>query len=130
MGPTMDMQILRELFGNCIAAAADPRHRRGLRASRLDATRARLAPHQIGKHGQIQEWLEDYDEPEPHHRHVSHLYGLHPGDEITPDGTPELCQGRARSRSNGAATPAPAGPWHGRPTSGPACTTATAPTSC
>ena len=55
-------------------------------------TSKRLAPNQIGKHGQIQEWLEDYDEAEPGHRHVSHLYGLHPHDEITPDGTPELAK--------------------------------------
>jgi len=50
------------------------------------------APNQIGKHGQIQEWLKDYEEPEPTHRHVSHLYGLHPHDEITVHGTPELAK--------------------------------------
>jgi alpha-L-fucosidase 2 len=91
MGPTMDMQILRELFGNCIEASKilgiDDEFRK-----RLTEARAKLAPNQIGKHGQIMEWLEDYDEAEPHHRHVSHLYGLHPHDEITPDGTPELAE--------------------------------------
>jgi alpha-L-fucosidase 2 len=61
-------------------------------AQRLDAARARLAPHQVGRRGQLQEWLEDYDEPEPNHRHVSHLYGLHPGDQITASGTPDLFQ--------------------------------------
>ena len=89
MGPTMDQQIVRELFGNTIAAAralgVDAEF-----AARLEAARARLAPHQIGKHGQLQEWLEDYDEQEPHHRHVSHLYGLHPGNQITATGTPDL----------------------------------------
>jgi alpha-L-fucosidase 2 len=89
MGPTMDNQLLRELFDNCIKASeilnTDPDFRK-----RLMETRAKLPPNQIGKHGQIQEWLEDYDEAEPTHRHVSHLYGLHPHDEITPGETPEL----------------------------------------
>lgn len=91
MGPTMDMQILRELFSNCIEASqilgTDVEFR-----ERLVAARAKLAPNQIGKHGQIQEWLKDYEEAEPHHRHVSHLYGLHPYDEIAPDRTPELAE--------------------------------------
>jgi alpha-L-fucosidase 2 len=91
MGPTMDMQILRELFGNCIAAAKELGIDEEFRA-RLAATRAKLAPNQIGKHGQIQEWLEDYEEVELNHRHVSHLYGLHPYDEITPESTPELAK--------------------------------------
>lgn len=89
MGPTMDMQILRELFANCIEASrilgVDEAFRK-----QLTETSAKLAPNQIGRHGQIQEWLEDYEEAEPHHRHVSHLYGLHPHDEITPEATPEL----------------------------------------
>jgi len=91
MGPTMDMQILRELFSNCIEAAKAL----GIDddfSKRLAETRVKLAPNQIGKHGQIQEWLEDYEEPELHHRHVSHLYGLHPYDEITPESTPELAK--------------------------------------
>lgn len=91
MGPTHDMQLLRELFGNCIEAAEilsiDEEFRK-----KLVETRAKLAPNQIGKHGQIQEWLKDYDEVEPGHRHVSHLYGLHPYDEITVHGTPELAK--------------------------------------
>ena len=91
MGPTMDMQILRELFGNCIAATEILKVDGPFR-QRLAAARAKLAPTRIGKHGQIMEWLKDYEEAEPHHRHVSHLYGLHPHDEITPDGTPELAK--------------------------------------
>ncbi len=91
MGPTMDMQILRELFGNCIAAAKILGGDDAFLA-RLTEARAKLAPTRIGKDGQIMEWLEDYEEIEPHHRHVSPLYGLHPYDEITPDGTPELAK--------------------------------------
>ncbi|MBI1336416.1 MAG: hypothetical protein GC164_05585 [Phycisphaera sp.] len=91
MGPTMDMQILRELFGNCIEASevlgVDDELRK-----RLTDARGKLAPNRIGQHGQIMEWLEDYEEVEPHHRHVSPLYGLHPYDEITPDGTPDLAK--------------------------------------
>jgi alpha-L-fucosidase 2 len=91
MGPTMDMQILRELFGNCIDASKELGIDEEFRA-RLASTRAKLAPNQIGKHGQLQEWLEDYEETEPNHRHVSHLYGLHPYDEITPESTPDLAK--------------------------------------
>ena len=91
MGPTMDMQILRELFGNCIEAAEILGLDNEFRA-RLAKARAKLAPNRIGQHGQIMEWLEDYEEVEPHHRHVSLLYGLHPYDEITPEGTPDLAK--------------------------------------
>ena len=91
MGPTMDMQILRELFGNCIEASKILGIDSDFR-TKLVKTRTKLAPTRIGKHGQIMEWLEDYEEPELHHRHVSHLYGLHPYDEITPDGTPLLAK--------------------------------------
>ena len=91
MGPTMDMQILRELFGNCIKAAEILGLDNEFRA-RLAKARAKLAPNRIGQHGQIMEWLEDYEEVEPHHRHVSLLYGLHPYDEITPESTPDLAK--------------------------------------
>ena len=89
MGPTMDHQIIRSLFGIVAAAAqilnVDSEWRR-----QLLAMRQQLAPNQIGKHGQLQEWLEDIDDPKNQHRHVSHLWGLHPGAEITPYGTPDL----------------------------------------
>lgn len=91
MGPTMDMQILRELFDNCIAAATILDIDKDFR-TKLGKARSKLAPTRIGKHGQIMEWLEDYDEKEPTHRHVSHLYGLHPYDEITPENTPKLAE--------------------------------------
>ena len=90
-GPTMDMQILRDLFTNCIQAAELLGTDKDFRAQ-LAATRARLAPNQIGHAGQLQEWLEDWDlqASEIHHRHVSHLYGFYPGNDITLRGTPEL----------------------------------------
>jgi alpha-L-fucosidase 2 len=90
-GPTMDMQILRELFTNCIEASRILGVDEGFR-QRLEEARARLAPMQIGKHGQLQEWIEDFEEAEPGHRHMSHLYGLHPGNQITLRGTPELAR--------------------------------------
>ena len=89
MGPTMDHQIIRELFANCIQASEVLDVDAELRQT-LKAMHARIAPNQIGKHGQLQEWLEDKDDPKSDHRHVSHLWGLHPGREITRDGTPEL----------------------------------------
>ena len=90
-GPTMDSQILRDLFTNCIRAAEIL----GLDSdfsAELERTRARLAPNQIGGAGQLQEWIEDWDTraPEPQHRHVSHLYGFFPGSQITLRGAPEL----------------------------------------
>jgi alpha-L-fucosidase 2 len=90
-GPTMDMQILRDLFANTIKAAEILGTDEGLR-KQLASARVRLAPNQIGSAGQLQEWLEDWDMQanELHHRHVSHLYGLYPGREITLRGTPEL----------------------------------------
>jgi alpha-L-fucosidase 2 len=83
VGPTMDMQIIREVFAEFQEAAALLGRDREL-ADRAGAARARLAPNQIGTHGQLQEWIEDYDEIEPQHRHLSHLWGLYPGSEITP----------------------------------------------
>jgi alpha-L-fucosidase 2 len=117
-GPTMDMQILRDLFANTIKAAellgmdADFR-------KQLADTRARLAPNQIGSAGQLQEWLEDWDmrAPEMRHRHVSHLYGLYPGRDIHRRDTPELAKAVAKSldvrgdRATGWATAWRIGLW-------------------
>jgi len=91
MGPSMDMQILWNLFANCMAASQALGIDQDFRA-KLERTRARLAPPQVGRHGQLQEWIEDFDECEPGHRHMSHLFALHPGDQITLRGTPELAQ--------------------------------------
>ena len=91
MGPSMDTQIAHLLFSRVISASEilkiDPEFRRRV----IDA-RSKLAPLKIGKHGQIQEWLEDYDEQEPGHRHISQLFALSPGIQITPRGTPDLAK--------------------------------------
>ncbi len=91
MGPTMDMEILWDLFTSCMEASEALGVDEGFRAE-LAQARSGLAPLQIGKHGQLQEWIEDYDEPEPGHRHMSHLFGLHPGRQITPEATPDFAK--------------------------------------
>ncbi len=91
MGPTMDHQIIRELFANTIEAAEILGVDDDLVAE-LKAKREKIAPNQIGQYGQLQEWLEDKDDPNNQHRHVSHLWGLHPGNEIHPLTTPELAE--------------------------------------
>jgi alpha-L-fucosidase 2 len=92
----MDRQIIRDLFANTAAAAAilgvD-----GALAEELRAKHDLLAPNQVGRLGQLQEWLEDRDDPQNRHRHVSHLWGLHPGSEITPRATPELAAAARQS---------------------------------
>jgi alpha-L-fucosidase 2 len=91
MGPSMDHQIVSGLFGDTIRAAEILGLDEKFRAE-LAAARTRLPPPTIGRHGQIQEWAEDYDEPEPGHRHISQLYALHPSNQITMRGTPELAR--------------------------------------
>jgi alpha-L-fucosidase 2 len=89
MGPTMDHQIIRDLFSNVIEASEILGVDEDLRKILIEK-RGRIAPMQIGRYGQLQEWLEDKDNPKEQHRHVSHLYGLHPSSQITKRGTPEL----------------------------------------
>ena len=91
MAPTMDHQIIRNLFANTIEAAEIL----GVDADFIKIVkekRSKIAPNLIGKHGQLQEWLIDKDDPKSEHRHVSHLWGLHPGNEIHPLSTPELAE--------------------------------------
>jgi alpha-L-fucosidase 2 len=91
LGATFDMQVLRYLFTATIAAAetldSDPELR-----EQLKRARSRLAPTRIGPDGRVLEWLEPYEEPEPEHRHISHLWGLFPGHEISREHTPDLAK--------------------------------------
>lgn len=91
MGPTMDMQICRQIFNACIQTSAILKTDSAWRKS-LQLTITQLAPDQIGEKGDINEWLDDWEDSEPHHRHVSHLYGLYPYDEISVKETPELAE--------------------------------------
>jgi alpha-L-fucosidase 2 len=91
MGPSMDHQIIQGLFTQTMAASEILGIDGSFRAE-LKAASARLPAPTIGRHGQIQEWAEDYDEPEPGHRHISQLYALHPSGQITVRGTPELAR--------------------------------------
>ena len=90
-GCAMDSQILDVLFRRTSEAAAllevDPDFREN-----LDSSRQRLPQPAIGKHGQLMEWLEDYDEVDPNHRHISHAFALYPGDLISPKKTPPLAE--------------------------------------
>ena len=88
-GSTMDNQIIRELFSNTIEASI-VLGKDSTFANILKEKREELMPTTIGEDGRIMEWLEPFEEVEPTHRHVSHLYGLHPGDEISVEGTPLL----------------------------------------
>ncbi|MEJ3745651.1 glycoside hydrolase N-terminal domain-containing protein [Actinomycetes bacterium KLBMP 9797] len=90
-GPTMDNQILRDLFNGCARATEVLGVDAGFRSQVLTA-RDRLAPTRVGSRGNVQEWLADWVETERTHRHVSHLYGLHPSNQITKRGTPQLHQ--------------------------------------
>ncbi|HYG06712.1 MAG TPA: glycoside hydrolase family 95 protein [Stenotrophomonas sp.] len=97
-GPTMDAQILRDLFAQCIAMGK----LLGMDADlgrQLAALREQLPPNRIGKAGQLQEWQQDWDmeAPEIHHRHVSHLYALHPSSQINVRDTPALAAAARRS---------------------------------
>ncbi len=93
---TMDLALIADLFQRVEQAAelldvVDPL------VTELSTARKRLPEPSIGARGQLQEWAADFAEEDPHHRHMSHLIGLHPGDAITPDGTPELAAAAARS---------------------------------
>jgi alpha-L-fucosidase 2 len=79
----MDHQIIRELLANT-SAAADELGVDAEFSAQLKELRERISPNKIGQHGQLQEWLEDVDDPNNRHRHVSHLWGVFPGDEINP----------------------------------------------
>ncbi len=91
IGATMDLELIHDTLTHAIEAAiilnVDAELREGWASILAD-----LAPLQVGRHGQLQEWLEDYDECEPSHRHISHLFALFPGDRLTFEQEPELTQ--------------------------------------
>ncbi len=91
MGPAIDHQIIRELFSNTIEAAEILDVDEAF-AESLKLKRDSIAPNQIGQYGQLQEWINDVDDPNEQHRHISHLWGLHPGNEIHPLTTPALAE--------------------------------------
>ncbi|MDE1916852.1 MAG: glycoside hydrolase family 95 protein [Sphingomonadales bacterium] len=93
VGPAMDRQIIRDLFANTLLAG-ERLKRDADWLEKVRQARAHLAPDRIGAQGQLQEWLEDWDAiaPDPHHRHVSHLYAVYPSGQINLRDTPELLE--------------------------------------
>ena len=116
LGPTMDNQLLRFLFGACIESS-EILGKDKIFAAELLAKRDRLPPTQIGSDGRVMEWLEAYPEQDPHHRHTSHLWGLYPGNEISLTGTPALADAAKKTliargdESTGWATAFRMGMW-------------------
>jgi alpha-L-fucosidase 2 len=96
LGPTMSQQLTRYLFTACIESSKILGTDENFR-NELVAKHARLAPTQIGSDGRIMEWLQEYKEPEIHHRHVSHLWGLYPGDEISSELTSDFAAAARKS---------------------------------
>ena len=95
-GPTMDHQIIRSLFNACIEAGSILNIDQDFTAA-LQKLISKIAPNQIGEYGQLQEWLEDKDNPENKHRHVSHLWGIHPGKDINWEESPEMMEAAKQS---------------------------------
>ncbi len=111
-GPAMDTQITRELFmavsesEQLLGIAGD-----GALASDIEIALGKLPKPKIGRHGQLQEWLEDYEEAEPGHRHISHLFALHPGSQITLHKEPELAEAARKSLERRLAHGGAQGGW-------------------
>lgn len=91
IGASMDNQILKDLFGQCIKAAEVLGVQDEL-TDQIKEAMEKLVPIQVGKAGNIMEWAEDYDELEPGHRHISHLYALHPSTQVNMVDTPDLAK--------------------------------------
>lgn len=96
MASTMDMSIIRELFTDVIKAAAVLKTDAAFAAT-LSTIKEKLYPFHIGQYGQLQEWFKDWDDPKDQHRHLSHLFGLYPGSQITLSETPELAAAAKQS---------------------------------
>lgn len=90
-GSTMDMSIIRELFKDVVAASLELGVDKEFREQIL-AAGSNLAPIRVGRYGQIQEWLDDVDDPNDTHRHISQLFGLFPGSQISLEGTPKIAK--------------------------------------
>ncbi len=97
MGPAMDREIVRSLFSKEATAASRILNTDAELRDRLTALRTQIAPSRIGRYGQLQEWMEDKDDPKNEHRHVSHLWAVYPGSEITPYGTPDFFKAARQS---------------------------------
>lgn len=95
-GPTMDHQIIRALFRSCIEASEILKTDQEF-AQKLKEMLPQIAPNKIGQHGQLQEWMEDLDDPANKHRHVSHLWAVYPGNEINWQQTPDLMKAARQS---------------------------------
>ena len=96
MGPSMDQEIIWDTFTNCIEAAEILKINNGF-VEQVKAARENLASPKIGPDGRLQEWVEPFKEPEPGHRHVSHLFAMHPGRQITLQKTPDLAKAVLKS---------------------------------
>lgn len=96
MGTTMDMALVRDIFTRVVVASELLNIDADFRSQISDKLK-KLLPYKIGGKGQLQEWQSDFEENEPKHRHLSHLYGLYPNNQITPDKTPELFSAAART---------------------------------
>jgi alpha-L-fucosidase 2 len=90
-GCAMDIALITDIFASCVEAARLLRMDHDFVAS-IQHAKEKLVQYKVGKHGQLQEWSEDFDEAEPGHRHMSHMYGLYPGREITLRKTPDLAK--------------------------------------
>lgn len=88
---TMDIAILKEIF-QTFEMMCSILNKEDELLNQIKEVKEKLPPYQIGKYGQLQEWFTDFEESDVHHRHLSHLYGLYPGDQITPESTPELAR--------------------------------------
>ncbi|KAL8129234.1 hypothetical protein V2J09_018389 [Rumex salicifolius] len=89
---TMDISIIKEVFNSIVSAAEIMGKTSDDLIQRVVKAQTRLPPFKVSRDGSLMEWAEDFQDPEPHHRHVSHLFGVYPGHIITPEKTPDLCK--------------------------------------
>ena len=89
-GPTMDMALIKESFERYLQVLQILDLDDAKLKNEIVDKQSKLLPYQIGKHGQLQEWQFDFEDQDQHHRHISHLYPFHPGNQITPTSSPEL----------------------------------------